>query len=484
MYAPAIESYDWTVLTLAGEPVKVYRGVDGDPSAVTSLVTGYKPVLLNRTNIDGTKLLAPYNLITTYYWVYEDVNGNERPVRLMDLETAFFESGAYAADIVSAFDSNNDGSLSSAELAIDSSAKEELIKSKLTALGLNNPRIEGLTQPYSINHNVTRGENAVNDCKACHNDGSRVSQPIKLSNHAPNGVLPIFDTANNVNASGEIVKGEEGAVYYNPVPANDRMYVFGSSRVNWIDWLGGLMFAGTLLGVIGHGTLRILASQKLANGPKHTERIFMYQAYERFWHWLQTVAIVILLFTGLIIHRPDIFGAFSFNGVVIIHNVIAATLAINAILALFYHISTETIRRYIPHPHGFFDDTFKQLVYYTKGIFEGGRHPFEKTPGKRLNPLQQATYFMILHVLMPLQGLTGILMWGVQKWPSAADWFGGLPILAPFHSLVAWTFATFIVAHVYLTTTGATPLEAMRGMVTGYEEVEVHEHVEEEEVKI
>jgi thiosulfate reductase cytochrome b subunit len=120
-------------------------------------------------------------------------------------------------------------------------------------------------------------------------------------------------------------------------------------------------------------------------------------------------------------------------------------------------------------------------VFYTKGIFEGGRHPFEKTPGKRLNPLQQATYFMILHILMPLQGLTGILMWGVQKWPSAADLFGGLPFLAPLHSLVAWTFASFIVAHVYLTTTGATPLEAMRGMVTGYEDVEVHEH--EEEVK-
>jgi len=52
---------------------------------------------------------------------------------------------------------------------------------------------------------------------------------------------------------------------------------------------------------------------------------------------------------------------------------------------------------------------------------------------------------------------------------------GGLPLLAPFHSLVAWLFASFIVMHVYLTTTGATPLEAIRGMVTGYEEVEVPE---------
>ncbi|MFN8594800.1 MAG: hypothetical protein U0559_01250 [Anaerolineae bacterium] len=52
---------------------------------------------------------------------------------------------------------------------------------------------------------------------------------------------------------------------------------------------------------------------------------------------------------------------------------------------------------------------------------------------------------------------------------------GGLPVLAPFHSLVAWLLATFIVGHVYLTTTGATPLEAMQGMVTGWEDIETHE---------
>jgi thiosulfate reductase cytochrome b subunit len=82
---------------------------------------------------------------------------------------------------------------------------------------------------------------------------------------------------------------------------------------------------------------------------------------------------------------------------------------------------------------------------------------------------------MILNVLLPLQIITGAMMWTVQKYPTIAITFGGLPVLAPFHSLVAWLFATFILVHVYMTTTGATPLEAMRGMVTGYEEVEVHE---------
>ncbi len=475
MYAPAIQTYDWTVLTANGKPQSVCRGVRGDPGSVSSLVTGYQPVLLNRTNIDGANLLAPYNLITSYYWVYDDANGNKRPVRLFDLETIFFENSNYAADVVSTFDANADGALSDDELVIDSSAKEDFIKSKLIALGINNPRIEGLVQPYSINHDVTRGENAVHDCKACHNDQSRVSQPIKLANYAPNGVMPVFDMDNNVNATGEIVTGKDGALYYDPAPANDNMYVFGSSRLNWVDWFGALMFVGVLVGVSGHGMLRFISSRKHPHGPARIERVYMYQAYERFWHWLQTITIVILLFTGLIIHRPDIFGVFSFRGVVTVHNVLAAILAVNAALSLFYHLTTGHIRQFIPRPHGFINDAIEQTLFYVKGIFKGEPHPFAKTPDSKMNPLQQATYFGILNVLLPLQGLTGILMWGVQRWPSIASWFGGLSFLAPVHTLIAWTFAAFIVAHVYLTTTGSTPLEAMRGMITGFEEVEVQE---------
>jgi thiosulfate reductase cytochrome b subunit len=431
--------------------------------------------------MDGQKLLSPYNLITSYYWVYDDASGNKRPVRLFDLESAYFQNCTYGSDIMSAFDENKDGSLSQDELVINTPAREEAVKAKLQALGLKNPRIEGLTQPYSINHDVVRGENAVNDCNACHNDASRVSQPIQLANYAPNGVLPAFDTANNVNASGEITKGTDGAVYYDPVPTNDKMYVFGSSRVNWIDWLGSLLFIGSLLGVVGHGTLRFISRRKQQpKGPAKTERIYMYESYRRFWHWLQTVAIVILLFTGLIIHRPAMFGAFSFRGVVTVHNVIAVILVINAALSLFYHLATERIHEFIPHPYGFFDDAIIQAKYYINGIFKGDPHPFEKLPNSRMNAIQKATYFGILNVLLPLQTLTGALMWSVQKFPAVANWFGGLPFLAPFHSLIAWTFATFIVVHVYMTTTGATPLEATRAMLTGYEAVEVHDHNEGE----
>ncbi len=472
MYAPAILSYDWTVLDADGVPSKSCRGVDGSPRDVRSLVTGFEPVLLKRTNVDGSSRLAPYNLITTFYWVYEDAGGNERPVRQLDLQAAFLDGGAHAADILAAFDGDRDGAIGPGELRIDSPQKEAAVKARLAKLGLQKVRIEGRVEPFSINHNVARGRDALNDCRACHTAGSRLTQGMRLAGFAP--VLPALDADNNVVGSGDVIRKDDGALFYQPVPARDDLYVFGVSRLGWVDGLGALAFVGTLFGVIGHGGMRYLASRKRPHARGPTRRVQMYDAYRRFWHWLQAITIVTLLLTGLIIHRPDLFAAFSFRGVVSLHNVLAAILVINAALSLFYHLATERMREYIPRPYGFFDDAIRQAKFYVSGIFRGEPHPFEKRPDSRMNPIQKLTYFGILNVLLPLQIVTGALMWGVQEWPEIAGALGGLPFLAPFHTLLAWLFATFILGHVYLTTTGATPLEAIRGMVTGYEEVEDH----------
>ncbi|RME91143.1 MAG: cytochrome B [Anaerolineae bacterium] len=249
--------------------------------------------------------------------------------------------------------------------------------------------------------------------------------------------------------------------------------MFGSSRVPWVDYLGALAFLGALLGILIHSTLRYLSARKQARHAARLEKVYMYTAYERFWHWLQVVAIVLLLFTGLVIHRPDLFGAFRFRYMVTMHNILAAILVANAALAFFYHVASGEIRQFIPRPRGFFDQAMLQAKYYLQGIFKGEPHPFEKTPQKKLNPLQQATYFGLLNVLLPLQVLTGALMWGAQKWPQVAEALGGLPWLAPFHSLIAWLLATFIIGHVYLTTTGPTVLTDIKAMITGWEDVEI-----------
>lgn len=500
VYYSALEQVDWTTLQTSQEPLVAYRGVEscsdvltashdqGDgtslissrtapESQVNTLVTGYQPILLPKQDIDGNVKLAPFNLVTSWYWVAGEP---ARPVPLASLQAAWMDGNAYAPEVLRTFDANSDSRLSAEELAIDNEAKQAIIASRLAGLGLENARIQGEIQPYSINHTVTHGEWATEDCQTCHSSDSRLAQPMQLASYLPGGVLPEFVTNTNVLASGALVTHEDGSLVYQPDINASGLYVFGKNRVAWIDLLGGLFFAGVLMAISVHGGLRVVSALKTPHDEAETKKVYMYTVYERLWHWLQTFTILLLLFTGLIIHRPDTFGIFSFRGVVLVHNILAAILLINAGLSLFYHLASGEIKQYIPRVGGFFDQAIEQAVFYTRGIFRGNPHPFEKTPQKKLNPLQQITYFGILNVLLPLQVITGILMWGVQRFPDLANAAGGLPFLAPFHTIIAWMFAAFIVAHVYLTTTGHQPTAGIQAMMNGWEDVEIPHNPEEE----
>jgi thiosulfate reductase cytochrome b subunit len=290
----------------------------------------------------------------------------------------------------------------------------------------------------------------------------------------PGGVLPEFVQSASVAASGEIAL-DAGSLTYEPNPRADGLYVIGHNRVAWVDWAGALFFVSALLLIGAHATLRVVSARRRPKGDLQTERVYMYDTYERFWHWLQTITIILLLWTGLVIHRPDLFGMFSFPHMVTLHNLLAIVLVANAALALFWHLASGQIRQFIPRPRGFFDQAIVQAKFYLHGIFRGAEHPFEKSYRKKLNPLQQISYFGLLNVLLPFQIITGALMWGVQQWPQVATMLGGLPFLAPLHTLIAWLLATFVVAHVYLTTTGATVGQDINAMVTGWENVPVHD---------
>ena len=471
MYAPAIQQVDWTIIQADGAARSSCRGVEGPAGSITSLVTGFEPVLIQRTEMEGNTKLAPYNLVTSWYWVY----GNpERPVRLEDLKAAFLNGNSYHSDILAVFDQNRNGDLDDSELVIDNAQKQEAVASRLKQLGLENPRIQSEIQPYSINHNVAGGEWAIKDCKTCHSETSRITQPFLLAPYVPGGVLPTFIKENNNFADGRIYQAENGALYYSPISEENHLYIFGHNRVAWVDWLGSLMFAGVLLGVGAHGTLRYLSALRRPRSTSEIQSVYMYTVYERFWHWLQTFTILGLLFTGLVIHNPETFGIFSFRGMVLVHNILAGILLVNAFLSFFYHVASGEIKQFIPRPYGLIDDVIAQALFYLRGIFRGESHPFEKTPRRKLNPLQQITYFAILNILLPLQIITGGLMWGAQRFPNLAASLGGLPFLAPFHTLIAWSFAAFVALHVYLTTTGHTAFASIRAMMIGWDEVEIH----------
>jgi thiosulfate reductase cytochrome b subunit len=199
-------------------------------------------------------------------------------------------------------------------------------------------------------------------------------------------------------------------------------------------------------------------------------RVQVYSAFERVWHWLQALTIILLLVTGLEIHAPDSVHLLGFSRATWVHEALALFTIANAFLSLFYHLATGAIRQFFPQPRDFFSLAIAQVAYYTRGIFSGEPHPFEHGPGQKLNVLQQVTYLGVLNLVLPLQIATGILMWKAQDWAAFVDRVGGLHVVASVHVLCAWAFGAFVVMHVYLTTTGRTPLAHMRAMVLGWEE--------------
>ncbi len=471
MYSPAIQQVDWTVVETDGSSQTTCRGIDGNTGTINDLVIGFSPTLLQRENVDGDIKLAPYNMISAWFWVYGDP---QRPVPMEVLQAAFLDGDSYRPEMIALLDSNGDGELSKSELALDSQAKTAAIAAELEALGMQNPQIRAEVQPYSINHNVAGTGWAIQDCETCHTEDSRLAAPVQLASYVPGGVMPEFVAGNNALTNGRIYTGEDGALYYETSMDGEGIYIFGHNNVSWIDWLGVVMILGVLGGISLHGGLRVWSARKQAKHEPELEKIYMYTFYERIWHWLQTLTIVILAFTGFVIHKPEMFGALQFKGVVLVHNIMAAILVANAALALAYNLLSGDIKRFIPEPKGFFNQAIVQAKYYLSGIFKHEEHPVEKTRENRLNPLQQITYLMVLNVLLPLQVITGIMMWGVQRWPQLAGKLGGLPLLAPFHTLISWSFVAFIILHVYLTTTGHTPMAGIKSMIVGWDEVEVH----------
>jgi thiosulfate reductase cytochrome b subunit len=196
----------------------------------------------------------------------------------------------------------------------------------------------------------------------------------------------------------------------------------------------------------------------------------LYSLHERIWHWLQALAMIFLILTGLAIHYPDRFGILgSMARALQWHSWVAWALILNAFLGIFYHLTAEKYHHFLPRVEDFSSAAFRQARFYLYGIFKGETHPLAMDPRRKLNPLQKITYLFLLNILLPFQMVTGVLLWGADRWPFLLNKAGGLTLLGPAHTLGAYFFLAFLIGHIYLATTGPTPMSLLRAIVTGRE---------------
>lgn len=196
-------------------------------------------------------------------------------------------------------------------------------------------------------------------------------------------------------------------------------------------------------------------------------RIMIYSRFERLWHWLQAVAIITLLFTGLRIH--GVHQLIGFETAVNIHTVVALGLLTLWAFATFWLFTTGNWRHYMPTRQGL----WRIVRFYSYGIFQGEKHPYRKAFWRKHNPLQAAAYLGLKIIIFPMVWISGLLylyLVAGGSWPGLLNFPDSIALV---HTVAAFALILFLLVHLYMLTIGEGFLKHVRPMLNGFDMVDL-----------
>jgi len=205
---------------------------------------------------------------------------------------------------------------------------------------------------------------------------------------------------------------------------------------------------------------------------RHDEKTYLHPLPIRIWHWVNALGFVGLILTGIQLRYSDLFRLLSFETTLELHNWMGFVIVANYFLWLGYYLFSDRITNYHPPMDAkrFFENYFRQTVYYSYGIFRGESRPHKVEPHDKFNPMQKLTYQVVMMISAPIQMITGLMMWDVQRFSGLIELVGGIRVVSTIHILMFILFLFFILVHAYMGFLGKRPSTHFKEMFTGYEE--------------
>jgi thiosulfate reductase cytochrome b subunit len=203
-------------------------------------------------------------------------------------------------------------------------------------------------------------------------------------------------------------------------------------------------------------------------------KVYLHPLPVRIWHWVNALGFVTMIVTGLQVRYIGLVNVLSFHTAVTLHNAVGFVLIANFSIWLLFYLSSDKIRAYHAelNPAKFYRGSFRQIRYYSYGMFCGEPNPHPADPYRKFNPLQIMTYHLVMFILVPIQFVTGMLLWDLKRFSVAVEAIGGLRVVDTIHVLIFIVFVGYVIVHAYLGSLGHTPSAHFKAMFTGYEDVQ------------
>jgi thiosulfate reductase cytochrome b subunit len=205
--------------------------------------------------------------------------------------------------------------------------------------------------------------------------------------------------------------------------------------------------------------------------------MYLYPFWIRLWHLLNAVLIIILIITGISMQytgKEESVMLVGFARAVKWHNIAAIIITLNYCFFVAGNILGVNGKYYRIEKRNFFPDLWKQMKYYSWGMFRGEKAPFPVSLDRKFNPLQKLSYVLAMYVAFPLLIISGLGLLFPETVINRFLGISGLILTDILHITMGFCLSVFLIVHIYTCTLGARPFSLFRGMITGYHESDEH----------
>lgn len=352
--------------------------------------------------------------------------------------------------VVETLDSDGSGDLSDEEL--------HQFMTRLQQEGIPGAALEARILVVNPSHNFTSKGTEAKDCTLCHSRVARFYSKVVLGVPEKDGDFRTVPVQKGILAR----RGQRpfmGDLYLlgeSKIRKEDLDYLLDAVRrigFRWLDLFGLYFFISCFALVLLHAAL-MYATRRLRTLRGSAADFESLPGPTRFWHWVHGLCVTFLLVTGIQLRLPDVAPIFAtFLNAVNLHNICGIVLIVDYLFWLAFHLYRREFKeRFLISPGAFFRDTSAMLQYYGHLIFIGEDYPSRCEKYFEFDPVERVFFMTVMLVFLPIQIITGILLFDVQAMMPAIRILGGLRIVDAIHLLVGYFLVSSMIIHVYFHT--------------------------------